>query len=231
MTDDQEAADVAGEAPPPDEPGSSRPWYRRKGLLVGLLAAGAVVIALVAIGDGDDGGEDGPPDFAAPPNTLPHVRPDDPNRPDTRADRTTVPPSTRGPGGSPGRAGDPGLLDPERSDGSGASVGDTARLADYSATLVDASLDGETLVVAVVVENRDDDPQPYGESDWRLETEAGGVLAPAENPRADALGAGTLGRDERVEGTLVFDVGPGVHSLVYQPDRAGAARGVWTIEI
>lgn len=116
-----------------------------------------------------------------------------------------------------------------------AELGRGVRLAGYTAT-VEAGFINELVLddqlgIRVHVVNRDERIQPYGPLDWKVQTEEGRIVTPAQNEREDALGSGQLDRGEAIEGTLVFDLEPGTYYVLYRPDLFNRARGVWRIDV
>lgn len=185
-----------------------RPWYRKKRwwVLGGLVVIIVVVAIASAVGDDED-----EPTVAAGTETE-------------AVDDT----DTRSLELYPDR--------PDRQDQDHeASVGDTVRLAGYTATVTAAEITstplGEQLTVFVEVENRDDSAQPYNLFDWRLQDEAGRVVDPTINLRDDDLGSGDLVEGGTASGTVAFDVGAGSYYVIYKPDPFNAARGIWQVGV
>lgn len=192
--------------------GATRPWYRKKRF---LLPAAAIVL-LVLIAAVADGGND-----------------------DTDTARTDgkAAGADRGAGNGDGRD---AALYPDRPDRHAedheARVGESVRLAGYTATVTGAELAADAfgdqvLVVHVTVENRDKRAQPYNVFDWRIQDAAGRVLDPTVSTRDDDLGSGDLISGGRVSGTVAFDVGPGTYYVIYKPKLFDAARGVWQVTV
>lgn len=107
-------------------------------------------------------------------------------------------------------------------------LGDAIRVAGRRVRVVTAAHEGGRLVLAVVIDGRTVQPQSYGPGDWSLELVGGGIVEPAPNDRTDALGSGQVTGRDRVEGTVVFDVGPGTYFALFQPEGA-ERRGVWKV--
>jgi hypothetical protein len=131
-------------------------------------------------------------------------------------------------------------LYPERADRQDndheAELGQSVRLAGYTAAVDEAAIDddglgGTNLVISVAVENRDDDAQPYNTFDWRIQTDDGQVLDPTINVRDDDLGSGDLVSGGTTTGTVAFDGGPGTYYVIYKPDAFSSHRGIWRIEV
>lgn len=119
-----------------------------------------------------------------------------------------------------------------------ARVGESVRLAGYTATVTSAEYapelsdfeDDGYLVTHVEIVNRDDEAQPYNVFDWQLLTPAGQVVDPTITSR-DQLGSGQLVEGGSVEGDVIFEVGDasGTYYVLYKPDAFNAARGVWGV--
>ncbi len=123
-----------------------------------------------------------------------------------------------------------------RADDHEAEVGESVRLSGYTATLEDAEIErdgliGDHLRVGVALANRDDHAQPYEAWQIGLQTADGVVLDPVLNPHEDRIPGGELIPGGEVEGSVVFDVGPGTYYLVFDPDLVGKARGIWRIDV
>ena len=120
-------------------------------------------------------------------------------------------------------------------------IGGSVELSGYTTTVrsaqfVDRLNELETegyLVVDVIVFNRDDEPQPFSVSDWRLQTPNGQLLDPAFTSAEGALTAGELIKGGNVRGSVVFEIGAatGEFFLIYEPDPVDGARGLWAVEL
>ncbi len=188
-----------------------RPWYKKKRFIVPLALVLVIIIAGVAGGGGDDGDAES-------------VASDDES-----AEESGDPSDTRNLSLYPDR--------PDRQDEDHeAEVGDSVRLAGYTATVTDAEFTsdevlGDQVTVFVEIENRDDRAQPFNTFNWRLQDESGRVLDPTINTRDDDLGSGDLVEGGMTSGTVAFDVSAGNYFVIYKPDPTNAARGIWRIEV
>lgn len=184
------------------EGGASTPWYRRRGsIAVSIVVSAAVGGTGIALVGGSDSGDDrsatteptageaalecraprpGPEPPAPAPIDGPRrqtVRPEEPNRPDTRESETSV-----GPGAEEQTA--------------STLVHDVAGLDEavcvegLAAVVTDAEMEDGRVVVVVVIENQGDDPRSSSPLDWRLVTEDG-ELGPEPNTARMPSGCGT----------------------------------------
>lgn len=191
-----------------------RPWYRKKRWwAVGIIVIVIGVSAIASIAGDDDESEPAASDSAAEADAA-------------EADEEADPTDTSDLDLYPDRP-DRQELDHE------AAVGDSVRLAGYTATvdgaeIVNDPVWGEQLHVSVTVENRDDRAQPYNTFDWRIQDASGRVVDPTVG---DNIGSGDLVEGGTVSGTVAFDAGPGTYFVIYKPDPFNAARGIWQIEV
>lgn len=194
-----------------------RPWWKKKRFIIPLALVLIIVIAAVAGGGGDDddaepvtGGDDAPP-----------------------AEESGDPSDTRNLSLYPDR--------PDRQDDDHeAEVGDSVRLAGYTATVDSGAFtqrlnDFETegyIVVDVTVANRDSSAQPYNTFDWRIQTPSGQVLDPCICAE-DQLGSGDLVEGGEVSGRVIFEQpdASGSYFVIYKPDPINSARGIWQIDV
>jgi hypothetical protein len=125
-------------------------------------------------------------------------------------------------------------------------IGATANVSGYTTTVLGAQVvpqiddvlqDAGYFRVTVRICNRDDGPQRWSVSDWKLQTPSGNTVSPAivvSVPTLD-FGGGELVTDGRVEGDVYFEVGnpapPGTYYVLYEPDFLNETHGVWQVNI
>jgi hypothetical protein len=116
-------------------------------------------------------------------------------------------------------------------------VGGSVRLAGYTATVHRVGwgewLGQRCVLVEVTVENRDSGAQSFNMFDWKVQTDGGQVLntSVCGFGQDSNIGSGSLVQGGSVTGTVGFDIGPGVHYVIFKPDAFNAARGVWQIVV
>jgi hypothetical protein len=124
-------------------------------------------------------------------------------------------------------------------------IGATANVSGYTTTVLGAQVfpqiddfqnDGY-FKVTVRICSRDDGPQRWSVSDWKLQTPSGNTVSPTivvSVPTLDYAG-GELATDGRVEGDVYFQVGnpapPGTYYVLYEPDFLNETHGVWQVNI
>lgn len=116
-----------------------------------------------------------------------------------------------------------------------AAVGDSVRIAGYTATLDDAFMNElvleDQLTLQVTVHNRESKPQPFGPLDWKIEDITGALVNPSVNEREDALVAGELDPDERITGTITYDLPAGTYFVIFRPDLFNQGRGIYRVTL
>jgi hypothetical protein len=127
---------------------------------------------------------------------------------------------------------DPG----ERSADEVLDVGESVRISGFTATVESARFEeevegfgpGNYLVLAVTVENRDDEPQSAFPPAWLLQQPDGLVTPPISITGGID---GSIDSGATTEGTLVFQVSgaPGDYFVLYRPDPIDETRGVWPV--
>lgn len=116
------------------------------------------------------------------------------------------------------------------------ALGEPVDAGDFVVTVIQAAVSEdsggrEQVVVNTRLENNTDQSQPYAPHAFSLVGE-GGVRRAQPTERDDALGLGSLDPGETVTGSVVFDAGPGSHTLVYDPGNPDDVhRFTWTLEL
>lgn len=115
-----------------------------------------------------------------------------------------------------------------------AALGEEVSFGPLGATVERAAMErgrgGEQLLVVFVsLVNSGDSGLPYRDLFFAARAGSGERFSPARSGRRDALEFGQVPPGETIEGTVAFEVKPGVYFVEFQPDPFSEARAVWRV--